>query len=444
MRPEPSISTSRFESITETLQELFSTFFPGKRFLGPVPTEDGNLGFPVAMTDGTKHDINDLSSGEKEILFGYLRIRHSAPGYSIVLMDEPELHLNPALIRGLPQFYYKHLSAELNNQVWLVTHSDALLREAIGHRGLRVFHMRHAMVSKSHENQIREIEPGAEVESILLEMVGNLATYSPGAKIVFFEGESSDFDLRMVSRLFPTLENELNLVSGGNRLRVERIHRILEECVQAGNIPIKIYSVVDKDSGPVIDSPKEFQRHFTWDVYHIENYLLEPLYIDEVLGRLDIAHSELSSLGRIDQCLRQIAKGQINRLAVHKLNSVVNTKLLEGLKLRPNPTAADIGAEYHSSIDTALIRMKSRLDDDLKVERLQQLVDAEQVRLTRSSKTENWKKHFRGRDILRAFAGKYVPGMRYEYFRDLILSQMSSASYQPAGMRSVLERIHDD
>ena len=175
-------SVEATQPLTETLQELFSTFFPGKTFLGPEPTSDGNLGFPVQISDGSTHDINDLSSGEKEILFGYLRLRNSAPRFSVILLDEPELHLNPALVRGLPQFYYKHMGKALRNQIWLVTHSDAFLREAIGQEDLQVFHMQHATVSGETDNQMRELHPGEEVESIILEMVGNLATYSPGQR----------------------------------------------------------------------------------------------------------------------------------------------------------------------------------------------------------------------------------------------------------------------
>ena len=444
INPSRAIPIDRSQPIAETLQELFSSFFPGKKFLGPVPTEDGNLGFPVELHDGITHDINDLSSGEKEILFGYLRIRNSAPGYSIVLMDEPELHLNPALIRGLPQFYHKRLSVELSNQVWLVTHSDTFLREAIGHKGLRVFHMRHAVAIENQENQIHEIKPGEEVESIIMEMVGNLASYSPGSKIVFFEGENSDFDLRMVSRLFPTIENELNLVSGGNRFRVEMLHKTLEKSVQVGKIPVKIYSVVDKDTGPVKASPQEFSRHFTWDMYHIENYLLEPVYIDEALGRLNISHSTLSSMGKIDQCLRQIANEQINKLALHKLTSEVNTKLLKDLRLQTNPMSSDIGADFHKSIEKVISQMSNRLTDDLDVDKLRSRVNTERAELTESLKTDDWKKYFRGRDILSVFAGRYVPGMRYEYIRDLIISQMSSTNYQPEGMKSVLDQILKD
>ena len=107
-----------------------------------------------------------------------------------------------------------------------------------------------------------------------------------GAKVVFFEGEDSELDLQMVSRLFPEIENKINPVSGGNRYRVETLHKTLERSVEAGNIPIKIYSVVDKDTGPEIGPTSDFRRHFSWDVYHIENYLLEPKFIDDAPGAL--------------------------------------------------------------------------------------------------------------------------------------------------------------
>lgn len=120
------------DTISETLKELFQTFFPDKQFMGPQPTLDGSLSFPVRTADGHTHDLDELSAGEKEILYGYLRIRNSAPKYSIILLDEPELHLNPRLIRGLPQFYNRNLGEALGNQIWLVSHSDALLREVVG------------------------------------------------------------------------------------------------------------------------------------------------------------------------------------------------------------------------------------------------------------------------------------------------------------------------
>ena len=145
------------EPLSETLKELFRRFFPGKEFEGVKTNEKGELEFAVTVGDGKKHDINDLSSGEKEILFGYLRLRNSAQRQSIILLDEPELHLNPKLIQGLPQFYQKHIGEALNNQIWTVTHSDAFLREAIGTAGTRVYHMKEVNKEEADNNQVHEI-----------------------------------------------------------------------------------------------------------------------------------------------------------------------------------------------------------------------------------------------------------------------------------------------
>lgn len=432
------------QPLAETLQELFKIFFPGKRFLGPVPTKDGNLNFPVELEGGATHDINDLSSGEKEVLFGYLRLRNSAPRYSVILLDEPELHLNPALVRGLPQFYHKHLGIDLENQIWLVTHSDAFLREAMGHQGLRVFHMQYAASSGGTENQIHEIQPGEEVEAIILEMVGDLAAYRPGAKVVFFEGEDSEFDLNMVSRLFPTVKNEMNLVSGGNRFRVETLHRTLEQSVQAGDIPIKVYSVVDKDSGTESDSSREFNRHYSWDVYHIENYLLEARFIDEALKQVNVYHNDLSSIEEIETCLTQIAEGQIGELISHKIRGEIGAELVEELNLNTNPRSDDIGADLHKSVVKSIERVDHRVKTKFSIDDIRDRVSNECEVLSRSLSEGDWKRHYKGRDILRAFVGKYVRGMRYEYFRDIIISQMVNASYQPEGMKVVLDKIVND
>ena len=323
--------------LTDTLQELFANFFPGKAFLGPVPTDEGNLEFPVQLSNGTTHDINDLSSGEKEILFGYLRLRNSAPRFSVILLDEPELHLNPALVRGLPRFYRDHMGAALDNQIWLVTHSDAFLREAIGQEGIHVFHMQHATTAGNAANQLRELQADEEIQSAIVELVGNLASYSPGAKVVFLEGEDSEFDLKMVSRLFPNIENRTNLVSGGNRYRVERLHRILDASVKAGNIPAKIYSVVDRDTGNQVMPTDDFRRHYSWDAYHIENYLLDPKYIDEALGSVGISHKDLTSLGRIDERLKAIAHQQVSQLVMHKIRAEINSEMVGALELGAKP-----------------------------------------------------------------------------------------------------------
>ena len=235
----------RRNKLENTLKELFSTFFPGKHFRGATADEFGNIEFPVTVGEA-QHDMNDLSSGEKEILYGYLKLRRSAWKDSIILIDEPELHLNPKLIQGLPQFYQRHVVAEMGNQMWLVTHSDALLREALTTPRATVLHMQEAGRGEIGKNQLKRVEENRDEEHAVMEMVGDIAAYRPQAKIVVFEGKNSGFDIKMTSRLFPEYEKKMNFIAGGNKAGVERLHKWLEG--DGGQGVGQIYSIVDGDS----------------------------------------------------------------------------------------------------------------------------------------------------------------------------------------------------
>lgn len=243
------LENSANKSLTETLQELFTTFFPGKRFLGPQAQADGSLSFPVKLQSGGQHDIDELSSGEKEVLYGYLRLRNAAPENSILLLDEPELHLNPRLIQGLPQFYHRHLGKVLNNQLWLVAHSDALLRQAVGQKGFSVFHMQSSDTSEPNGNQVYEIKFEKDIERAIIDLVGDLASYRPGAKIVIFEGGGKlEFDIWMTGILFPDFQLTVNMISAGSKKRVASLHEVLRKAVEQGDLSARFFSIVDKDA----------------------------------------------------------------------------------------------------------------------------------------------------------------------------------------------------
>ena len=131
-------------------------------------------------------------------------------------------------------------------------------------------------------------------------------------------------------------------------------------------------------------------------------------------------------------------------LVSHRIRSALGSELVKELSLGANPFSNDIGAELHGAIEASVERMNHRLNTNLQLDEIRRRVDSEKEALTEALGTEDWKKHFRGRDILQEFAGKYVPGMRYVYFRELIISQMSSAGYQPPGMKAILDQIVAD
>ena len=341
-------------TLSDTLKELFSTFFPEKQFLGPRPRQDGSLSFPVKTASGSEHDLDELSAGEKEILYGYLRIRNSAPRNSIILLDEPELHLNPRLIRGLPQFYKKNLGEVLGNQIWLVTHSDALLREVVGRENYNVFHMFPSGSVPKGEAQLKPLSATADLELALVDLVGDLAAYRPGGKVVIFEGGGdSDFDQRVAGTLFPELQQQANLISGSNKVRVRALHETLDNASKVGSLPFKFYAITDRDSGG--ENQTSSVNNFVWDAYHIENYFLVPEYISSVLNSLN--EYKFSSIAAILDDLRQCALDTMPQLIRHELAAYTNSAMVGSINTRTDPARADLVGALFDAIQKSNNRL---------------------------------------------------------------------------------------
>ena len=427
------------EPLSDTLKDLFRRFFPGKEFDGIKTNDKGELEFAVAVADGKKHDINDLSSGEKEILFGYLRLRNSAQRQSIILLDEPELHLNPKLIQGLPQFYQKHIGEALDNQIWTVTHSDAFLREAIGSPGTRVYHMKEVNREDAGNNQVHEIKREEEGQEAVLELIGDIAGYRPGGKIVIFEGENSEFDIRLTGKLFPRYERKMNFVSGGNKSTVRRLHQALE-AQEGGKGKGRIFSIVDRDSGVLVQDSEELGR-FTWDVYHIENYLLDERVILDVLQKSTISGTGFAKSGEVERELREIAKEQIEELVEHAVREKAYQAINGAIRLKGERKPGEGAGEGVSRrVSETIERLTAESKKELSAEELDGVAKARRDTLKRAIEANEWKKEFRGREILRVFASRYG-GMRYETMRDTIINTMADGNQRPPGMLRILERI---
>ena len=427
------------ELLSETLKELFIRFFPGKGFQGVTANDQGELEFAVTVQGGNKHDINDLSSGEKEILFGYLRLRNSSQHQSIILLDEPELHLNPKLIQGLPQFYEKYVGTDLDNQIWTVTHSDAFLREAISSNGTKVLHMRETTPGLVGQNQIQEISGRKEEENAILELIGDIAGYRPGGKIVVFEGEGSEFDKRMAAKLFPAFDRKMNFVSGGNRATVRRLHEVLDTQSDHSRAT---FSIVDMDDAAHVDANEE-RGMYTWDVYHIENYLLEPSVILEVLNRTSLDGTAFENEREVEEALQVIAKEHVEDMVEDWVRAKAHSAIRDAIKLKDRTKGGiDAAAKVARRVDESAYRISQLAKTELSSEQLQSIAAERRENLTAAlNDSTEWKKVFRGRDILSTFTARFGKGLSYQAMRDMIVNAMSEGGHRPPGMLRILAAI---
>lgn len=75
-------------------------------------------------SSGDEFDINELSSGEKQLFLRTLAIKMLEPENSIILIDEPELSLHPKWQQRIIDVYKK---IGKNNQIIVATHSPHVL-----------------------------------------------------------------------------------------------------------------------------------------------------------------------------------------------------------------------------------------------------------------------------------------------------------------------------
>ena len=319
--------------------------------------------------------------------------------------------------------------------MWLVTHSDALLREALTTLRATVLHMQEAARGEIGKNQLKRVEENRDEEHAVMEMVGDIAAYRPQAKIVVFEGKNSGFDIKMTSRLFSEYEKKMNFIAGGNKAGVERLHKWLEG--DAGQGVGKIYSIVDGDSDR---ATRIGQRRFSWDVYHIENYLLESTYIAEVIKDLSIEDGVARKASAIEEELREVARGQVSKLVKEHVTQFVNRALVTKIEIEAGETE-DMGKNLWAQAQDSVSRIRSALEEELTVEAIEEQRRSREKELTGSLETDEWKKLFRGRDILKGFTVQGAFGLPYERLRDMIVNRMQQREYQPPGMLSLLRQI---
>lgn len=106
----------------ELLNKLFALYFPGMASEHSILDVDWQTGQPSVNEGDHTILLERLGSGFQKIFIILLYALH--PDYPVVLLDEPETHLHPGLIKRL----LKVLSTKVTNQIILSTHSPLCIQ----------------------------------------------------------------------------------------------------------------------------------------------------------------------------------------------------------------------------------------------------------------------------------------------------------------------------
>ncbi|MGL4997496.1 MAG: AAA family ATPase [Fusobacteriaceae bacterium] len=110
------------EKVAKEINDIFSILDLDVKLQGLSRDERS---MPIfSNSNGEEFDINDLSSGEKQLFVRTLAIKMLEPENSIILIDEPELSLHPKWQQKILEVYKK---IGKNNQIIVATHSPHIL-----------------------------------------------------------------------------------------------------------------------------------------------------------------------------------------------------------------------------------------------------------------------------------------------------------------------------
>ena len=389
------------------IREFFDSFFAPMRFLGVRAEQASHFRFIVDTPRG-KIDLDELSSGEKEVLSMFVRFHQLKPCGSIILFDEADAHLHPELERR-----YLSVLKDISrgNQLWVTTHSPEMMIAA-GTESLFTL----LKTAAPGENQFCRVTTSSDRHNALTELMGTRGIVSFNQRIVFIEGTESSLDREVYERLYPANVNHISFVPAGGSATVTKTAEYVNDLLSSSIEFQHFYSIVDGDINRTPANEAAERRIFRLPVYHVENFLLDPVLILAALSDIKLSKVQYSSEREIEDELIQIV------LSESHLNAYAGA-LLDAELSKVARAAHD--AVYRSSTVTP---KEIPTYADMRHEA------AVQMRAAVAAGT--WPQKCKGREVLKGFST--TNSVPYELLRNLIVSKMRSP---PPALDLILQRI---
>ena len=240
-----------------------------------IKIELDDFGGIVNNRNGNKYVIRSLSDGERALLLLASQVITAAER-SCIFVDEPERHLHPSVTSKLLS---KLLELRPDCKFFIATHDSSIL-SAFSQLGeeASIFVVHH-LIWKDGRPFFWDIK---ELESATIpEDLANLLLGEP-LPIIFCEGSSRSYDVRLYSILFPSMQ----CVSAHNSSRVIANVRAIKDLKSGGIRTPKVWGILDRDWG---QRQKRCHDDFPDEIVHIgvheiESAFFVPHLLDEVIN----------------------------------------------------------------------------------------------------------------------------------------------------------------
>jgi hypothetical protein len=289
---------------------IFETFLPGKEFIGLQQKPTGLVSVLVRDKASDKvFDIDSLSSGEKGLVLSFLLFRTSLVEGSIALVDELELHLNPAVCRKILPYLAENVAKKMGCQFIISTHSAEITRDAYDREDTELFHLRNGNdISPIFSKDVQEV-----VEAIgLLGVSTDQALTARG--LIFVEGDS---DIDILQSAFPELLSGIDLRSLNGRSEVEKSITGLQAAEQKGKLKEQQSFLFDNDRKKTTLKSTKLVKIEQLQRYCLENYLLDEAVLYDIIKLHTKTPPE--SRGKFATKIQELAMKQLDAVITNEI-----------------------------------------------------------------------------------------------------------------------------
>jgi predicted ATPase len=256
-------------------QRVFEQLLPGKQLEPIDPRSPQEFQYKVGPEG--PFPFQTLSSGEQEVVKVVFDLIWKQIRHSVILVDEPELHLHPTLafrlietIKGL---------GDATNQLFLFTHSPDLIStyyatgnvyfvdidEPTANQGKRL--------SDLHTNHVETARA----------VGANLGLFAVGKKLVFVEGTEASVDRLTYHKIAQECFPEAYMLPMGSVRNLNALSHVSEE-LRSAIFGVDLFMIRDRDglSDEHVAELEENPRFRVLPRRHVENFFLDAEVLSKV------------------------------------------------------------------------------------------------------------------------------------------------------------------
>lgn len=352
--------------------------------------------------EGQTFPIESLSSGEREVINIVFDFILRNPSHSIIVFDEPELHLHPELSYKLLQTLQ---TTGEQNQFIFCTHSPDIITASLEHSVVFI-----SPPSSPPSNQAITVHEDDETHQALRLLGQSIGIIALGKRIVLIEGTDASLDKQMYGSIIKSRFPNLVLVPSGGKEVISSFSSIIESILNKTMWGVEFFMLCDRDAVPLhIDRVSvEAEANGRLKVlprYHIENYFLDENILAAVFGIMEPTETWLLDPKQIRVKLKELARDMISYTTA-LIESVSYRQAVGNVDLMPKGCNGKTEKELVALITEKANSEIDRIQHALNPTNVGASVQARMAELKASldNDTDDWKRLIPGKQLLNKFA----------------------------------------